>query len=219
MPDDLIQIPGGWFDPQGHIYRGSRMRRVLSVTQVFQILGLVNYDHVQREVLERKSEIGIAVHRAVELLGEDSLDWDTVDDAAIGYVVGAEQWLREMAFELDDSEQRGIHVVGGMQFGFQYDLRGKMLFCGRKRHVLIDLKTTVEESITWPLQTAAYALAAPKLPDGEAYLRVVLHLQPQGRAKALYYQDPTDETTFLYMLYVAIWKLNAGFELDAVRAA
>jgi hypothetical protein len=203
-----IEIPGGFFEPEGHIYRDAQGIRVLSVTQVFEMLGLVSYKGIDPEVLERKSQIGIAVHKAIEYLLQHKLDWDTVDEAAMNYVVGAELWFRNMKFELEACEQQGIHLAHGMKYGFQYDQRGSIIYQGRRRPVVVDLKTAVKESPTWALQTAGYTLAAPKI--AEPYLRVVLHLQKDGRVKPLYYDDPQDEKTFLYMAYCAIWKQNHG---------
>lgn len=211
----MIQIPGGSFDEGGHIYRDGRGKRVLSVTQVFQMLGLIDYGRVKQEVLERKSAIGVAVHKAVEYLAEKTLDWDTVADVAMPYVVAAEEWMQGMRFESLEREAQGIHSVNGMSFGWMYDHRGRMVFRGREREVILDLKTCDRESPTWGLQTAAYALAAPKLPAGQRYLRVVLQVKPDSTMKTFYYDDFHDEQTFLYMLYCAIWKQNHGMELEA----
>jgi hypothetical protein len=208
-----LEIPGGWFEPEGHIYRDAQGNRVLSVTQVFQMLGLTSYKGIDPDVLYRKSQIGIAVHKAVELLLQNNLDWDTVDDAAMAYVVGTELWLRNMQFELEACEQQGILEIFGMKVGYQYDLLGSIRYQGSRQQVVIDLKTAVEKSVTWPLQTAAYALAAPK--KNAPYLRVVLHLQKDGDVKPLYYENPQDEKTFLYMAYCATWMQNNGFQLAA----
>lgn len=207
-----VEIAGGWFEPEGHIYRDARGNRILSVTQIFQMMGLTDYSGVDPEVLEHKSEIGVAVHKAVELLLMKNLDWDTVDEAAMSYVVGTEVWFRNMRFELASCEQQGIHSVFGVHYGYQYDQRGWLWYQGERRPVIVDLKTAVEASPIWALQTAAYALAAPPV-KGERYLRVALHLQKDGRVKPLYYDDPQDEKTFLYMAYCAIWKQNHGYQL------
>ena len=215
MEPQRLEIAGGWFEPEGHIYRDARNIRVLSVTQVFQLLGLVDYSGIDPEVLHRKSEIGIAVHRSIELLLTDTLNWDTVDDAAMADVVGAEAWFRRMKFRLIGCEQRGINNVYGVEYGYQYDQLGTIWYQGHDRNVVVDLKTAVKESPTWALQTAAYALAAPPLEKGKQYLRVILHLQKDGRVKPLYYDNPQDEKTFLYMAYSAIWKQNHGMILEA----
>jgi hypothetical protein len=181
-------------------------------------MGLVDYRGVRPDVLQHKSEIGIAVHRSVELLLQKNLDWDTVDEAAMNYVVGTELWLRDMRFELESCEQQGVLDVYGMKIGYQYDLLGRIWYQGNLRPVIVDLKTAVQTSVSWALQTAAYALAARRrgrIKTGEACLRVVLHLQKDGRVKPLYYDDPDDERTFLYMAYCATWKQNHGYEAAA----
>ena len=212
-----ISIPGGFFEEEEHRYTDVAGKRILSVTQVFAMLGLVDYDHIKREVLERKSAIGVAVHRAVELLceGPEVLDWNTVDEAAIPYVVGIEEWIRKSGFVSDEREQRGIMTLNGMQCGFQFDHKGRMPYRGKERRVILDLKTCVSVSPTWPLQTAAYALSQPKLPPGERYLRVVLQAGADGRCTPFFFEDREDENAFQYMLYCAIWKLNHAYELEA----
>lgn len=210
----MTAIRGGTFEEDGHLYRDERGKRVLSVTQVFQMIGLVNYDGIQQEVLERKSRLGVAVHKAVEFLTENALDWDTVDDQAMPYVVAAEAWMKQMQFVSIERETQGLHALNGMQYGYQYDHRGRMTFRGRMREVILDLKTCVKESPTWGLQTAAYALAAPRLPAGQRYLRAVLQMKPDGGMKTFYYEDAQDENAFQYMLYCAIWKQNHNFELE-----
>lgn len=212
-----LTIPGGFFEDEGHRYTDSAGQRILSVTQVFALLGLCDYDHIKREILERKSAIGVAVHRAVELLSEgpEVLDWNTVDDAAIPYVVGIEEWIEKSGFVSEEREQRGIMTINGMRCGFQFDHKGTMLFKGKLRKVILDLKTCVSISPTWPLQTAAYALSQPKLAPGERYLRVVLQAGPDGKCVPHFYEDREDENAFQYMLYSAIWKLNHGYEQAA----
>lgn len=210
----MIQFAGGTFDDEGHLYKDESGKRVLSVTQVFQMMGLVDYAGIKQEVLERKSKIGIAVHKAVEYLAENALDWDSVDELAMPYVVAAEEWIKGMKFESLERERQGIHLVNGMSYGYMYDHRGRMVFRGRMREVIMDLKTCDKESPTWGLQTAAYALAAPKLPGGQRYLRAVLQVKPDSTMKTFYYDDPADENSFLYMLYCAIWKQNHGYALE-----
>lgn len=206
----MVSIPGGSFDPMGHLYKDGRGKRVLSVTQVFTALGLVNYDRVNAEVLERKSQLGVAVHKAVEYLADKTLDWDTVAEPAMPYVIGADGWMRATGYQAIDSEQQGIHSINGMTYGYQYDHRGVIEHLGRQRTIILDIKTCDKESPTWALQTAAYAIAAPALLAGQRYLRAVLQLKPDGTARAFYYEDSQDLNAFQYMLYSAIWKQNHG---------
>jgi hypothetical protein len=213
-----LEIQNGSFEEKGHIYRDAQGRKVLSVTQVLQLMGLVNYDFIREEILQRKSQIGIAVHKSIEYLCEGALDWDTVDPAAMPYVVGAESWMREMAFVSEKREQAGIATINGMSFGYAYDHKGKMRYKGRERQVILDLKTCSASSPSWALQTAGYALAEnPNSPA--SLLRVVTQLLPDGRVKPIYFEDLQDYRTFQYMLYCAIWKTNHGYKLEREEEA
>lgn len=207
-----IAVPGGFYKDDVHEYRDPRGIRVASVTQVFALLGLIDYSRVNEEVLERKSKIGIAVHTAVQYLCEGSLDWDTVGEEAMPYVVAADIWMREQGFVSIAQEEQGLAEINGMKYGWMADNRGKMMYKGRDRHVILDLKTCVAVSPTWKLQTAAYALAAPKLPAGERYLRCILQLKADGTFRPHYFEDRQDESAFSYFLYCAIWSINQGLK-------
>jgi hypothetical protein len=206
MPKNAIA--GGFFEEETHAYTNAQGLRIPSVTQVFALLGMVDYGYVKQEVLERKSQIGVAVHSAIQYLAEGALDWNTVAEETMPYVVAGEIWMKEQGFVSEQQEGQGIATIGGMQFGYMFDHLGRMLYKGRQRHVILDLKTTVATSPTWKLQTAAYALAAPPLPNGERYLRCILQLKSDGSFRPWYYEDRQDELAFQYALYTAIWKLN-----------
>jgi hypothetical protein len=178
---------------------------------------MVNYEFIKKEVLERKSAIGVAVHAAVQYLCEGCLDWNTVADEAMPYVVAAETWINEQGFKSEQQEGQGICVLpGGAAYGYMFDHLGTMLYKGRQRNVIMDLKTTVAISVTCKWQTAAYALAAPKLPAGERYLRCILQVKADGSFRPHYYEDRTDEASWQFLLFTAILGINEGlYELVA----
>lgn len=216
MPEDNVSIPGGFFEEANHRYTDLTSKRVLSVTQTFGILGMTDFSHINEEVLARKSALGVAVHAALQFLCEGCLDWDSVAEEAMPYVVAAETWMREQQFVSLSQEVRGVHTINGMQYGYQYDNRGTIVFRGRPRTMILDYKTTVVVSPTCRWQTAAYALAAEKLPPGERYLRCILQLRPDGTARPFYYEDRQDESSWQHMLYTAILGLNEGvYSLEA----
>jgi hypothetical protein len=211
-----VAIPGGFFDSDNHVYTDEKGMRIASVTQTLAGLGMVNYDRVREEVLERKSAIGVATHAAIQYLCEGTLDWDSVAEEAMGYVVAGETWMREQKFTSLSQEGQGIAEISGMKFGFQYDHLGEMDYKGRRRKVILDLKTCVAASPTWRLQTAAYALAAPRLPPGERYLRVILQLKADGSFRPHYFEDRSDEQAWPHVLFTYILGLNMGlYTLEA----
>jgi hypothetical protein len=203
-----IKIPGGTFSEEDHIYKNDLGNRVLSVTQILQSVGIVDYSHISQEILERKSQIGIAFHKSVELLVQGILNWDTVAPEVMPYVIGVENWLNEQEFTVEEQEQQGICNFNGMSFGYRFDIRGVIKYKGRLRKVILDLKSCVSHSPSWQLQTAGYEIASPLLPDGEPYLRMALQATKEAEAKPFYYEDKTDKMAFLYALATAIWKMN-----------
>ena len=71
------------FDPATHTYT-SEGRRVPSVTQCIDRLN--DYSMVPADLLERKRELGTAVHQATALYDQDDLDWGSVADEVYPYL-------------------------------------------------------------------------------------------------------------------------------------
>jgi hypothetical protein len=209
----LVKIPGGTFEEQGHRYCDETGQRLLSVTSLFESLGMIDYAGASEAVLQWKSELGVAVHSGIEYLTEGTLDWDTVDENAMPYIMSFEDWARESGYVSTGREQQGILTIHGMKCGYRYDNIGTMIYKGRKRWVMLELKNTVKSSPTWKIQTAAYTIPAPKLENGEQYLRCALQLRPDAPAIPHYYEDAEDARSFAHFLYCGIWKLNNGFKL------
>ena len=109
-----VKIPGGYFDETRHLYRDERGTPVLSSTQVFDVLGMIDLSRVKPEVLEWKREYGNAVHAASHYLASRDLDWDTLDDAIVPAVTGIEEFLQKVKFEPEAAEERRVHSLFGM---------------------------------------------------------------------------------------------------------
>lgn len=206
--NEIVKIPGGTYEDETHAYRDETGQRVISVTQVLSDLGIVNYDHIQKEILERKSQFGVAVHAAVQFLVEGSLDWDSVSEECLPAVVGVESWIKESDFISEEQEQCGICAVNGMKFGFKFDHRGKFFYKNKWRQAIIDLKTCVSISPAVGLQLAAYEIASPTLPNAEKYLRIAVQVDKKGKITPHFFEDRNDRNTFLYSLFVSTWKIN-----------
>jgi hypothetical protein len=206
-----VSIQGGFFEEEGHQYFNPEGQRVLSTTQMLSLAGLTDYSMVKQSVLEWKSQIGIAVHAAGHYLLEGDLDWDTLSDPVVPYVTALEMWADQMKFKAESSEQTGICSVNGMQFGYRFDHRGTLLWQGKRRKALVELKTVTAPSIpAWRLQTAGYEIASPRVEDG--YLRVALQLRKDGTFRPYYFHESPDLMAFKYFLFCAIWKLNHGYK-------
>ena len=86
------------FDEVNHIYRRYGIIKP-SVTQIFQEIGLVDYSAVPKEVLERASNFGTAVHRTTELSDKNILDYSSVSNPIIPYLKAWHNFLETYQIE------------------------------------------------------------------------------------------------------------------------
>jgi hypothetical protein len=202
------EIPGGFFDEKKHLYRSERGTIVPSTTQVFSILGCNDFDGVPPDILEWKRNYGIAVHKAIELLVEGDLDWDSLDMAIIPAVTGIEQKLKAMQFKYEAAEEMKIHSLYGMEYGLTVDLRGTIVHQGKTRNAVIDLKSGVKFSPTWRWQIGGYTGAQEKVDGG--WMGVILQFDKLGEVHPHYIDLIPAQREFQTLLAASILKLNAG---------
>ena len=209
MPDYGEQIEGGWYDDTRHLYRNEKGTVVPSTTGVFDILGCNDFSMVKPELLEWKRVYGGAVHKGVELLAFNKLDWDTVDDVIIPAITGVESWLRAVKYEPLAGEEKRIITLNGMMFGGTLDLRGTLIYKGARRHAILDVKTGTKYSKTWEWQLGGYIGGAPKIPAG--YVGVDLQVNQDGKVNPHWVPDTVKaQREFCYLLASANLLLNAG---------
>lgn len=204
-----LEIPGGFFHEEQHIYRNTKGTIVPSSTQVFSILGLSDFSMIDPATLSWKREYGNAVHAAVEYLVMGDLDWDTLDEEIIAPVTGIECRLRDMKFEVEATEERRIASIFGMEFGSTLDLRGFSEHKGQRRSTIVDLKTGSKFSPTWAWQIGSYASVQERVDKG--WLGVVLQVAPDGRITPHYVDVFKTAREFQCLLGAAILKINAGY--------
>lgn len=205
------KIQGGWFDEQRHIYRCDQGTIRPSSTQVFDILGMVDFGNAKPEVLEWKRQYGTAIHKGVEVIARgQEMDWDTVDDRIIDPLTGIQQYLKKMQFQFEACEERRVVSTCGMVYGMTLDLRGTMMYQGVRRHTIADLKTGVKFSKTWEWQIGSYIIPQEKVERG--WLGVIFQIHPDGRVIPHYVKDVDKaKREFQTLLASAILKVNEGF--------
>lgn len=179
--------------------------QVPGVTTILKPLYIGDLKFVQDDILEYKSALGTAVHRAVELHVKGGLDYSTVVDPVLPYFEGYLKFERESGFKVTGSELRVFSQIYG--YAGTCDLAGDL----NGKHVLIDAKTTTVLSPAVALQLAAYREAyneerrpGLKQPAVRTY---ALRLMP-GDYKLVPY-DPfnhkSDFATFVGLLHVHRW--------------
>ena len=156
-------------DQAQHVYRLDGA----VVPNVTRILGdLYSWDSIPPDALERKRQIGSAVHRAIELDLADDLDPASLDTQVEGYFEAWRRFRREKRLHCYLSEC----WVASKKFRYAgtLDLAGKM----DGVEVLIDIKCTAQAHPASALRTAAYLHAATEMGFKRRARRFALYLQP-----------------------------------------
>jgi len=202
-------IEGGFFDSITHSYRDSEGKMIPSVTQIFDLLGITDFSLVPEATLEWKRNFGNALHRGLELLVFDHLDWDTCADPIIAPLTGLEEWLKSVDYKPEFAEEKRIITVNGMKVGGTLDHRGSFMYKGKRRAAVIDVKSGSKYSKSWLWQVAVYCSGAPKHELG-TYLGIVLQVDPDGKVNPFFSDTLVDLREFTTLLAATNILLNNG---------
>jgi hypothetical protein len=199
---------------------------VPSCTRCLDHAGLVSYDMVRREILERKSRIGVLVHQATNYYDEDQLDPNSVHEKIKGYVDAWAMFRQDTGFVPRRIEKSFCASINGMPVGLTPDREGMFL----KQEAIVDLKTSVAEQPWWSIQLAGYALGVPDFYGVASGLlssplalfvrrrRIAVQLRDDGKYKKFDYTEREDANVFISALHVTHWKIKQGIKLRAIAA-
>lgn len=195
------------FERDTHIYRDDEGHRVLSVTQILQFAGLIDYSHIPLDILERKARIGTLVHEATEIYEkEGSLAGVEIPPECQPYVDAYMRFRDTGRFQVRMTEHQCIADVHGIRYGMKLDNEGLL----DDAPTLLEKKCTAEFHPAWGPQTAAYDRGIGR-PQGYATRRrVALHLKPDTYFQLHPLDEPSDFSTFVNAHSLAAWKINKG---------
>jgi len=181
------------FDPVAHAYRWQG-RPVPNVTNLLRPLG--GYEWVDAEVLERKGELGKAIHLATHLDDLGALDESSVSDGIAPYLEAWRKFRREVPCEWAQSER----PLYSQAFGYA----GTPDRCGTVRgdRAVVDVKSVAQLSFVTGVQLAAYRALA----FTEPARRYAVQLKPNGNYVLQEYQSPDDWMCFVALLTINSWK-------------
>lgn len=201
------------FDKATHHYTLDG-RTVPHVTGALRVLQ--DYAGVPRDVLERKAEIGDAVHYATELVDADDLDDATLPEVLRGYVAGYRAFLRDTGFTPEFSECRVYSSTYG--YAGTFDRIGKFAHlrgCKPAWRALIDLKATYTILPAVGPQTAAYERAwNEQNRDMPIQRRFAVQLKADGTYNLHACTDASDWSVFLSALTLWNWKQRHNIEVS-----
>lgn len=193
------------FDESSHTYTVNG-KPVISCTQILLSGGLVSFDFVSRDILERKSELGREVHKACHLHNQKKEF--TCDRQVEGYLHSWVEWCAQMRFTPRLSEHQQIAYINNMDFAMQIDAEGAL----GAQDVIVDYKIG-DIMPHHAIQLAGYAAglyhSRLETPLGRfrSRKRIVVKLQENGTlAKIHRFEDKSDFDVFASALFVTFWK-------------
>jgi hypothetical protein len=181
-------------------------RPVPSVTQVLAP-SRADLLAIPSDILERKRALGVAVHRATELidLGEE-LDPDSLDETWLPYIAAWRKFRAEVDFQITHVERKVWHRQ--MRYAGTLDRFGIL---EKRWPTVIDVKCSAQLHPSYGPQLAAYARGHAHIeePDREMevrYRRFVVQLKPDGTYRMPEYTNPLDWAGFAGLLAFNQWK-------------
>lgn len=178
--NDLSRIA---FEPVEHRYTLDG-ETLPSVTQVLRLLN--DFSGIPPGVLEKARLRGGDVHDAIELIEADDLDPNTVSDEIAPFL---EQYRKfKMTCLPVFSICEGLVFDDGLRIAGTLDLFGTIVRngVGPVEPWLIDVKTPVEVSRTWALQTWAYLRAALRNGIRQRHTGMIFTIPPETRRGVLH---------------------------------
>jgi hypothetical protein len=180
------------FAPADHRYYVGAVE-IPSLSRVLEYGGIAkSLDKIPRYILERKRQIGTAVHLAIKLHLEDDLDWSTLDPQVTPYVFAALSYLQREDRKILEVET----PVGGLRLG--YACTPDLIVEGG----IVEWKTTYAIYPEVEVQLAGQARAV-----GGKQARRVVQLKKDGTFAVKDYGTDADGL-FKAALAVAQWRLK-----------
>jgi len=148
------------FDRDTHEYRLPDGRRVPGVTEILAATGistdfadLAGLSHALADAIERKRDLGTAVHDYCHAFDDDELDWERADPRVVPYVRAWECCRQNLRLHPVARERRVFHPI------FEYAGTLDGIFARGLHRVLVDLKLGDPEDAAANFQLAAYEAA------------------------------------------------------------
>ena len=168
------------------------------------------YDKVPVPILDYAADRGTRVHAYCTLYAHNML-FGEIDQDCIEYVQAFVNWFDEYCEKVIFTERRF--------FCHEWKIQGQPdLVCNVKGHpyayghCLVDIKTSLNYSKTWDLQTAAYKYLCTRN-NIDIEERMIVHLHKDGSFDTIEYKDYDDKMNFIRHLdtYDACLKAHRFF--------
>lgn len=195
------QMPTLLLNEETHTYTDNGIV-VPGVTSVID--HLCDLTGIPRDILDHKSYIGKAAHKACELHDLDVLNWSTVDYGVLPYLVAWINFLKDSGFDVLLNE----HLV----FHKRHNYAGMLDRVGvlNGEISLIDIKCTAVIGPHAGVQLSAYFEAenSTRIKADKITKRYAVQLRPDETYRLIPFTDRSDFSVFLSCLLIHNWKLK-----------
>ena len=167
------------------------------VTNILKAGGLINFDMVPKDILDRACAFGSAVHLATQLDDLGTLDINSVDSSIMGYL---ESWRKfckdyDLSFTKDEIEHRYTSKRG---------FTGMPDRISKAKGLLLDIKTGSGVYHSVDIQTAAYQILAEE--NGIKIKKRMCVQLMENRYKIYPLTETSDKSVFLSCLNIYNFK-------------
>ena len=208
------------FEEQGHVYKFEG-KRVMSLTQILDAAGLVDYSMVQPAVLEAKRGLGSKVHEYCLWNDKNELDMDDLKPWPKYWnrVEGWRQFVADSGFmpDLTWCEVPAAARVNGMLYALTVDRYGVVGDGENIANAVIEIKTCADKEPSHQIQTAGQAILFRPQSDAVQLplKRFAVYLLEKANGAGKFYAvqehtDRMDEKIFLACLMLTHYRLNNG---------
>lgn len=211
------------FVEEGHRYELNG-KRLISLTQILDASGLVDYSMVQPDVLAAKAQFGTKVHEYTKWHDQGELDPEDMDQLKKHpkygpRITGWLQFLEDFHFtpDLNWCEVPCAVKLNGMLYAMTIDRFGIMgtkeeIVAGKGVPAVVEIKTCCDHQPSHQIQTAGQAVVFRG--DGSVPLkRYGVYLLDKPKADGRYYraeahEDRLDEKVFVASLMLVQYRIN-----------
>lgn len=203
------------FAAEGHRYEMNG-KRIISLTQILDAAGLVDYSGIDPQVLANKAKFGTKVHEYTLWNDQGELDMDDLKPYQNYWnrVEGWRQFVEDFKFQVDlaAAEKPCAVKVNGMMYAMTIDRLGMM---DGKQPAIVEIKTCADREFHHQIQTAAQAIPMNEFfkdKGGPCKRGAVYLLDKQNQANRFYFYQPhddrMDEKIFMAALILTQTRIN-----------
>lgn len=185
------------FEPEEHTY-WLGLERVPSVSEILRPLTETYLAAIPEAVLNWKRDLGIAVHKACELLDLGTLDEESLDERIVPYLEGYKAFRVDFQPQWNAIEQIVFDDV--RRYAGTMDRAGELT----TGPAIVDIKTSLQVQPSAAVQLWAYAMAHDEIEQPDL---LVLQLLKDGTYKLVpFTQYDEYDATWNALLTLYGWK-------------